>query len=546
MQGKTGMKKLAALLMSGILAFSYGTGALAQMPESENIQTLTTQEEVEESEEQSQESVMESQEEQSQGSVMESQEEQSQESVIESQEVESQSLGESQPVAENVIIEESQSSAEAQSVEESQTTAQELQESEASEYTISMGPLAAGTKEGDGFSVDGDVLVFDDMTEGTFYRIRLDLEPGIECGSFVMGGTYHVMEAILEDSSGNLSYWIRDHHCENNCRASLDFTIPEGKAMQFSLSPASAGTVSRVPGIPVLWVTLNQPATLVVTTSENTVVTNDQGASFVIGGTNDGYYSAMTLHTDVMEGEEGTQAANMVVAQLGEGSKAIAYDIYLVAFDERRQLLDGDTATVTLPVPQGWYAGDVVVYYVADDGTLTDMNAVPGADGTTVSFMTTHFSTYVIAQKEHVHGFGEWTDIGDGNHQRVCGCGAAETQAHVWDEGIVTTEATENEEGIRTYSCTVCGAVETEAIPVLVPETDVPETSGQESGETQASSETKPQTETAAPETQAVDANTPKTGDSMIPILWVSAMVLSAGGAGMVIYVKRGKTEREE
>ncbi len=38
---------------------------------------------------------------------------------------------------------------------------------------------------------------------------------------------------------------------------------------------------------------------------------------------------------------------------------------------------------------------------------------------------------------------------------------------HSWDNGVVTTPPTEEAEGVKTYTCTACGATKTEAIPVL-------------------------------------------------------------------------------
>ncbi|MCD7733285.1 MAG: hypothetical protein LUH56_07600 [Oscillospiraceae bacterium] len=40
-----------------------------------------------------------------------------------------------------------------------------------------------------------------------------------------------------------------------------------------------------------------------------------------------------------------------------------------------------------------------------------------------------------------------------------------ESVTHTWDDGVVTTEATCTEEGVMTYTCTVCGETKTEAIP---------------------------------------------------------------------------------
>ena len=39
------------------------------------------------------------------------------------------------------------------------------------------------------------------------------------------------------------------------------------------------------------------------------------------------------------------------------------------------------------------------------------------------------------------------------------------TGNHTWDEGVVTTPATETSDGVKTYACTVCGETKTEPIP---------------------------------------------------------------------------------
>ncbi len=38
---------------------------------------------------------------------------------------------------------------------------------------------------------------------------------------------------------------------------------------------------------------------------------------------------------------------------------------------------------------------------------------------------------------------------------------------HAWDDGVVTTEPTEEAEGVKTYTCSVCDATRTETIPAL-------------------------------------------------------------------------------
>lgn len=88
-------------------------------------------------------------------------------------------------------------------------------------------------------------------------------------------------------------------------------------------------------------------------------------------------------------------AADAVVAKGGT-----VYDVTLSADTDGSDNVDlgtffagnGGSATVTLPVPDGMYQPKV--YYVANDGTKTDMNAV--ITGNTAAFETTHFSTYTV------------------------------------------------------------------------------------------------------------------------------------------------------
>ena len=74
-------------------------------------------------------------------------------------------------------------------------------------------------------------------------------------------------------------------------------------------------------------------------------------------------------------------------------SNYVAYDITVKGF------MKGNMATVTLPVPEG--VENPVVYYV-DEKTraFENMNCVVSADRKSVTFETSHFSTYVIGNQE--------------------------------------------------------------------------------------------------------------------------------------------------
>ena len=61
------------------------------------------------------------------------------------------------------------------------------------------------------------------------------------------------------------------------------------------------------------------------------------------------------------------------------------------------------------------------------------------------------------------------TTIMDGDAAAKTVVLGADHTTHTWDAGKVTKEPTETAEGVKTYTCTVCGATRTESIPKLSP-----------------------------------------------------------------------------
>lgn len=64
----------------------------------------------------------------------------------------------------------------------------------------------------------------------------------------------------------------------------------------------------------------------------------------------------------------------------------------------------------------------------------------------------------------HTHVYGDWSKVDSTYHQHSCSCGNTVKQKHTWDKGVVTKKATCSRTGIRTYSCTGCGATKTSEI----------------------------------------------------------------------------------
>lgn len=146
---------------------------------------------------------------------------------------------------------------------------------------------------------------------------------------------------------------------------------------------------------------------------------------------------------------------------------------------------------------------------------------------------------------------------------------------HQWDNGTVTKAATCGEAGVKTYTCTVCKATKTEAIPAL--DHDWGDWVNTGDGKTHVRvcandpSHTEYQKHKMGPwevvkhntettdgymqrwcqadncdyhETRVIKAGVPKTGDSS-NILLYSGLCLAAvcGTAGVLVYVKRKKAE---
>lgn len=200
-------------------------------------------------------------------------------------------------------------------------------------------------------------------------------------------------------------------YCDSTITVADD-SIAEGDSLGRSIIPKKPGTTTVTLTIDDLYYggTKTVTAQLVVTEGDAvTTLTNEQGASLShvaqmvsngFGGSysDDNTWRNLDLVTEWLGGDAAAAAGDAVNAAISDVNSMYVYDIHLEEYGQVFEIPEGDSVTVTLPLPDDMGTDGVHVYHVADDGTVTDMGATVDAEARTVTFTTTHFSTFVIAQ----------------------------------------------------------------------------------------------------------------------------------------------------
>ena len=139
----------------------------------------------------------------------------------------------------------------------------------------------------------------------------------------------------------------------------------------------------------------------------------------------------------------------------------------------------GATTSVTTTTPTCTLAGEKTIYCSDcnmivgsekieatghDDGVWkVDFEATAEHDGQ----MTRYCSECNKALESksfgyHRHSYSAWTNLNDDCHVRYCdGCDATETAAHLYGEYVSNNDATENSDGTKTATCSVCSGTKT-------------------------------------------------------------------------------------
>lgn len=149
------------------------------------------------------------------------------------------------------------------------------------------------------------------------------------------------------------------------------------------------------------------PSTILVTAKDIadeviTIVSGDDSAEKVtvqVDAKDAEKVEGLTLVVEKLDSAEEEKSTTLILENV-EAEDVYILDIYFENQDSDEVKVNA-AMTVAVPIPEGWDADNIAVYYVnSETGEVTDMNAVMSEDGKTVSFITTHFSHYALVQLE--------------------------------------------------------------------------------------------------------------------------------------------------
>lgn len=119
-----------------------------------------------------------------------------------------------------------------------------------------------------------------------------------------------------------------------------------------------------------------------------------------------------------------------------------------------------------------WTETDLTITCSPDDVTDENFDLIPIASITNTTVTQPAIS--------HTHTPGEEWLHDETQHWHACtgeGCSEKlDLAAHAWDGGVVTTQPTETQTGVKTFTCTVCNRTKTETLPATGYITHTPDT----------------------------------------------------------------------
>ena len=93
-----------------------------------------------------------------------------------------------------------------------------------------------------------------------------------------------------------------------------------------------------------------------------------------------------------------------------------------------------------------------------DAGTVTlEPTCTANGEKTLTCTLCGHTKKEIITAPGHT--YGKWESVDGTYHKHVCACGHSAQEQHTWNGGVITRYPSCDKYGIKTYTCTGCGAV---------------------------------------------------------------------------------------
>lgn len=100
-----------------------------------------------------------------------------------------------------------------------------------------------------------------------------------------------------------------------------------------------------------------------------------------------------------------------------------------------------------------------------NSGTITKQPSCKETGTKTFACTACNATKTETINKTTNHSYGAWTKVNDATHKSTCSvCSDVKTASHNWNSGTITKQPTCKDTGIKTYTCTDCGATKTEDI----------------------------------------------------------------------------------
>ena len=227
------------------------------------------------------------------------------------------------------------------------------------------------------YTISDGVLTFNDTAKDKKYEIKIETVGHVTYTGPIYGGDGDATEVWVNGK--RTGFYIHTGH-----PSSFGFELEDGYGLgDVELIPSDAGTIQQYSGSTNFGVDLHAPATLRVTGSTQSTLSDGNGFSISVPGSAEmeSWFSGMTL----VSKEYADQAdIDELVSVMDKHGRAKAYELTTTILGdvEYPELKD---ITVTMPIPEGWDGSRIKVLY-KDEYSIGALPGTVSEDGKSISF----------------------------------------------------------------------------------------------------------------------------------------------------------------